>query len=548
MNASDFPKHNEQDAAKYTKYRWWLGMPLGDLVDRAADIFPRKEAVVDDKARITFGTLREGVDRLAVGLMKLGIGMGDAVLLQLPNWAEYVYSYFALQKIGAIPVVLISGYRQLEVGHLGLLTEAKAWIVPEKYRKMDYTSFIEDVKQKNPQLRHVISVRSSKQNALFTASLEKLMAQPVSADDREALKARRPDPAATAHIIPSGGTTGLPKGIPRTHNDYFCNVEFMHKGWEMNTTDTALIVVPVGHNLAVLNVVGSVMFGAKLILLDSTRPEDICATVQKEKVTYVPMVPSLTKRILEFDGFKQYDLSSLKRLLGGGEPSTPELVREVYNKIGCTYINEFGMTEGLVCRTALDDDVEVICNTVGKSTCPYNEVKILDGHGKELPTNTDGELVVKGPAIFAGYLKNPEENKKSFTPEGFFKTGDMARVDDAGNVKITGRIKDLIIRGGENISPGQVEELVGAHPAVADVAVVGMPDKDLGERVCAYVRLAAGQAADAEGITSFMESKGASKLLIPEKFVFVDALPMTEAGKHDKKSLREDIKKKLASG
>jgi 2,3-dihydroxybenzoate-AMP ligase/mycobactin salicyl-AMP ligase len=545
MSAADFPKHKKSDAALYTKYRWWLGMPLGDLVDRAADVFPRKEAVVDDRARLTYGALREGVDRVAVGLMNLGIGTGDAVLLQLPNWAEYVYSYFALQKIGAIPVVLISGYKQLEVGHLGLLTEAKAWIVPEMYRKMDYTTFIEDVRQKNPQLSHVISVRASREGAPFTASLEKLMARSLSAADKEALALRRPDPGATAHIIPSGGTTGLPKGIPRTHNDYLCNVEFMHKGWEMNTTDTALIVVPVGHNLAVLNVVGSVLFGFKLILLDSTKPEDICATIQKEKVTYVPMVPSLTKRILEFDGFKQYDLSSLKKLLGGGEPSTPELVREVYKKIGCTYINEFGMTEGLVTRTALDDDVEVICNTVGKPTCPYNEVKILDGHGKELPRNSDGELVVKGPAIFAGYVKNPAENKKSFTPDGYFKTGDIARIDDAGNLKITGRIKDLIIRGGENISPGQVEELVGAHPAVADVAVIGMPDKDLGERVCAYVRLAAGQSVDAAGISTFMESKGASKLLIPEKFVFVEALPMTEAGKHDKKTLREDIKRRI---
>jgi len=548
MNPADIPNHNEKDAALYTKYRWWMELPLGDLVDRAADVFPRKEAVVDDRVRITYSALREGVDRLAVALMKLGIDKGDAVLLQLPNWAEYVYAYFALQKIGGIPVVLISGYKQLEVGHLGLLTQAKAWIVPKVYRKMEYTTFIGDVREKNPQLAHVISVRSDKEGAPFTASLEKLMAQPISPADREALAARRPDPGAVAHIIPSGGTTGLPKGIPRTHNDYLCNVEYMHKGWEMNTADTALIVVPVGHNLAVLNVVGSVMFGFKLVLLDSTRPEDICDAIQTEKVTYTPMVPSLTRRILESEKFGSYDLHSLKKVLGGGEPSTPELVREVYKKIGCTYINEFGMTEGLVTRTALDDDVEVICNTVGRPTCPYNDVKILDGHGKELPRNVDGEMVVKGPTIFAGYVKNPEENKKSFTADGYFKTGDMARIDDQGNLKITGRIKDLIIRGGENVSPGQVEELVETHPYVADVAVIGMPDKALGERVCAYVRSATGQTLTEKELQAFMESKGASKLLIPEKFVFVDTLPMTEAGKHDKKALREDIKRRIAAG
>jgi 2,3-dihydroxybenzoate-AMP ligase/mycobactin salicyl-AMP ligase len=343
MSAAGFPKHTKKDADTYTKYRWWLGMPMGDLVDRAADIFPRKEAVVDDRERITYATLRERVDRVAVGLMKLGIKTGDAVLLQLPNWAEYVYSYFALQKIGAIPVVLISGYKQLEVGHLGLLTEAKAWILPEVYRKMDYTAFIDEVRQKNPQLAHVISVRANREGAPFTASLEKLLEQPISAEGRQALASRRLNPAAVAHIIPSGATTGLPKGIPRTHNDYPCFVEFMHKGWEMNTTETALIVVPVGHNLAVLHVVGSVLVGFKLVLLDSMRPEEICEMIQSEKVTYVPMVPSLTRRILEYERFKEYDLTSLKKLLGGGEPSTPELVREVYAKMGCTVRHDRGV-------------------------------------------------------------------------------------------------------------------------------------------------------------------------------------------------------------
>ncbi len=162
-----------------------------------------------------------------------------------------------------------------------------------------------------------------------------------------------------------------------------------------------------------------------------------------------------------------------------------------------------------------------------------------------MPPNQDGELVTKGPGIFAGYLKNPEENKKSFTQEGFFRTGDRARIDDSGNLKITGRIKDIIIRGGENISPSQVEELLCTHPGIADAAVIGMPDKELGEKVCAYIQPAAGVKIGPEEIKAFMESKGASKLLIPERFEFIDALPMTEAGKHNKKVLREDIKRKI---
>jgi non-ribosomal peptide synthetase component E (peptide arylation enzyme) len=199
----------------------------------------------------------------------------------------------------------------------------------------------------------------------------------------------------------------------------------------------------------------------------------------------------------------------------------------------------------LLCRTKLADDVETICNTVGKPCCPYEQVKIIDEEGRELTPNQDGELVTKGPGIFAGYLKNPEENRKSFTPEGFFRTGDQARIDDSGYLKITGRIKDIIIRGGENISPAQVEELLCSYPGVTDAAVIGMPDKELGEKVCAYVKASAGTRMDPEEIKTFMESKGASKLLVPERFEFVEALPLTQAGKHDKKALREDIKRKI---
>jgi 2,3-dihydroxybenzoate-AMP ligase len=545
MSLGELPKHRIEDAQRYSKYKWWMGLTLGGVLDRFADVFPQKEAVVDDQRRLTGAEVRDRANRLAVSLVRLGIEKGDCVLLQLPNWSEYVIAYFAMQKIGAIPVILISGYRQLEVSHLGQLTEAKAWIVPDVYRKIRYVSFVDEVKEQNPQLEHVISVRAQEPGKPFTTSFESLMERRLFPSDLALLDERRPEPTDVAHVLPSGGTTGLPKGIPRTHNDYISNVEFIHKGWEMHPGDIALIVVPVGHNLALLNVVGSFLFGFKLLLADSTRPSDICSLIQSEKVTYMPTVPSLVRRIIELPELGSYDLGSLKKISAGGEPSTPDLIMEVYKKLNCTYINEFGMSEGLLCRTSLRDDIETICNTVGKPCCPYEDVRILDVKGIPLPPNRDGELAAKGPGIFAGYLKNPEENRKTFTKDGFFRTGDQARIDEHGYLKITGRIKDIIIRGGENISPGQVEDLLLSHRGIADAAVIGMPDKEVGERVCAYVRFAAGVKLSPEEIKSFLEAKGASKLLIPERFEFVDKLPMTEAGKHDKKALRKDIKKKL---
>jgi 2,3-dihydroxybenzoate-AMP ligase len=541
----EFSTHKAKDVYQYTKKKWWLGLTLGDILDRTADVFPNKEALVDDRVRLTYSELRNKVDHLAMGLMNLGIEKRDTVLLQLPNWAEYVYSYFALQKIGCIPVLLISGYRQLEVSHLGLLTEAKAWIVPDRYRKVDYLSFIGEVRQKNPQLRQVISVRAEKGKREFTASLESLMERGATPGDRYEMMKIKPRATDIAHIIPSGGTTGLPKGIPRTHNDYICNVEYLHKGWEMNVRDVSLVVVPVGHNLALLNVVGAVLMGYKLVLLDSTKPQDICSTIEREEVTYLPTVPSVVRRVLESERLHDFNLRSLKKISAGGEPSAPDLIREVYRKLNCTYINEFGMSEGLLCRTSLTDDVETICNTVGKPCCPYEQIKVVDGMGKALPPDQEGELVTKGPGIFAGYLKHPEENERSFLRGGFFRTGDRARMDRSGNLKITGRTKDIIIRGGENISPALVEELLCTHPGIADAAVIGMPDKELGEKVCAYVRLTEGARIDPEEIKSFMESQGASNLLIPERIEFLSMLPLTEAGKHDKKALREDIKGKM---
>jgi 2,3-dihydroxybenzoate-AMP ligase/mycobactin salicyl-AMP ligase len=210
----DFPRHKHEDAQEYSTKRWWLGITLGDMLDKTADLYPKKEALVDNRVRLSYLEFRERVDKLAVGFIKLGIEKGDTVLLQLPNWAEYVYSYFALQKIGGVPVLLISGYSQIEVSHLCQLTEARAWIVPDAYRKIDYTSFMGEVKGANPQLDYIISVRVAGENDNFTTSLEILMDRELTAQDKQDLAARRPLPSDLAHIMPSGGTTGLPKASP----------------------------------------------------------------------------------------------------------------------------------------------------------------------------------------------------------------------------------------------------------------------------------------------------------------------------------------------
>ncbi len=545
MAVEGFEPYKAEDAEKYNRLRWWRGITWGDMFDKATDLYPAKIALVDDTTRLTYKELRDKTDRAAIGLMQLGIKPKDFVLLQLPNWHEYVISFFALQKIGAITVLLISRHALAEVNQLSSLTNPTAWILPDRYKNINYLPLIEGVMGANKSIRNVITARAADKGKFVT--LESLIeSSTLTPANLEALAERRPDPMEVSMILPTGGTTGLPKAVPRTHNDYITYVEYHSKAWEITSNDTLLTIAPVSHSQGMHVGLGGSFFNyAKYVLGDSTDPEDICKIIEREKVTAFPTVPALAQRIVNMENLKQYDLSSLKKIYCGGAPSTPELVKAVYEKLNCKFVNAFGSSEGMSSMTRLDHDLETICTTVGRPDCPYTRAKVIDQYEHELPPNKEGEIVYKGPTIFTGYLKSAEENKKNFTADGFFKTGDLAKIDEKGIIRITGRIKDTILRGGETISAGGVEKLVRSHPAVAEAAVIGMPDKALGERICAYIQLKPGTALSKEDLIVHLKSVGASVMQLPERVEFIDSIPLTGVGKADKKALKEDIKKKL---
>ncbi len=538
--------YSGQDVEKYSRMRWWLGLTWGDVFDKHTDIYPDKTGLVDDRGRWTNRELRQQVDRLAISLMNLGIRPKERVLLQLPNWHEFVFSFLALQKIGAIVVVLIPRHNQMEINHFCRLTNPVAWILPRQYGKIEYQPIIDDVLKENPQMKHIVQARTGGDTRYHP--LEKLIeSAETTLENLKALAERRPDPDEVCQILPTGGTTGLPKLSPRTHNCYMNNVEYHAYRWDITSQDTIMAITPLGHNLSVHWGMAAALFAhAKLVLLDSVKPEDICEWVQRERVSAIPTVPALIARVVRMEDLGKYDLSSLKKLSVGGAPSTRDLVETVTEKIGCQFVNGFGSVEGTCSSTKLGDSIDLICGSVGKPICPYDELKVVDTDGNEVPTGVDGELVSKGPGIFTGYFKSPEEERaKIFTKDGFFRTGDQAKKDESGNIWITGRIKDIIIRGGENISAVEIENLMSGHPGLVDAAVVGMPDKILGERICAYVIPAPGVKPTIEEVVAFLKSKGASLLQCPERIEMIEELPMTKVGKVDKKRLREDIKKKL---
>ncbi|HUT70110.1 MAG TPA: AMP-binding protein [Desulfatiglandales bacterium] len=540
-----FIPYKPEDAERYKQLGCWANLTFGDILDRAADRYPDKEAFVDSESRLTYAQARDTANRLGIGLMNLGINPTDRVLVQVPNWNEFVYTYFALQKIGAVNVLLIDRYRQYEINHLFRLTGATSWIVPEKYGKIDYLPIVGDVLEEHPQIKNVILVRGKEHEPYF--SLEKLLADAELTDeDLARLAQTRPDPLQVAHMGPTGGTTGLPKIVPRTHNDLLCGSEYCARAWEMDAQDTCLLAGPLGHDLTFTKgLLASMLTYGKTVFLDSTDPEAICRTIEKERVTALVWVPTLAKRLVGFEGLGNYDLSSLKKMHCGGGASLPDLIKAVREKLGCTYFNAYGATEGQTTITRSNDDLETLYRTVGKPTCPHDIYKVVDRDGRELPHNTPGELLIKGPGVFTGYYKNPRENEEVFDKDGFFRTGDVAKIDEKGYITLTGRIKEMINRGGESISAVEIEKLISEHPGVALVAVIPMSDPEMGERVCAYVQPKPGTKLSFNAIISFLKDRKASVLQLPERIEFVDVMLFTKAEKIDKTALREDIERKL---
>jgi 2,3-dihydroxybenzoate-AMP ligase len=540
--------YDDKDAELYLRRGWWRGLTLSDWLDRAAQLHPDKLGFIDVQTRMTYAQAREQSMRAAVGLLRLGIRSLDRVLVQLPNWSEFVPAYFALQRIGAIPVMLIDRYREHEIERLAQLSGATAWIVPARYHKVDYAPIIDEVLKLVPAIKQVISVRGEVEGRGF-ASLGRLVAEtePTPAE-LERLAGLRPDPMQVAHMGPTGGTTGTPKIVPRTHNSLGCCVEFCSLAWTQNCDDVTLIVGSIGHDLSLSKgFIGSVITMGTIVLLDTTDVDVICETIEREQVTAVVWVPTLAQRMLESDSLEEHELSSLKKMHSAGAAALPGLIEEIDSRLGAKFFNGYGATEGMATITGATDDLETVISSVGRPSCPGDTYKVVGLDGNVLPAGSSGELLVKGPGVFTGYYLNDEENARAFDADGFFRTGDVARISREGRVTITGRIKEMINRGGESISATVIEKLIDRHPEVAAVAVVAMPDPVMGERVCAYVQPKAGCVLTFETVITFLREEKASVLELPERIEFIAEMPYTPAQKTDKKALQADIAAKLAA-
>lgn len=531
----------------YTSKGIWRNLTFGDILDRNVSSVPEKVAAIDDVKKMTWREIGQKADRMAVHFKKLGLQYGDFVILISPNVVEFFPILFGLARIGVIPVMCLPRHRKLEVSHMVAQHEAKAIIVPAG-EKFDYIGMVNEFRADSPTLKLFLTMGGSPVKDWLC--VEEMLKQEVEKEyPADYLAQFKPDPNDMVVEQLSGGTTGLPKGIPRTHNEYICLWDHVGRRGGFTDESISMSMTPIGHNMPLSAVLGPIFFrGASTVTTKSARPEDAFKLIEKHRVTHIELVPVLITYWMEAESLlKKYDMSSLKVIGAGAQKVKPELVRWCVEKLRVSFTNTFGMTEGSHIATRWDSPLEVQMNTVGRPAIidPCVSIRLVDSSGRDVKRGDVGELIIKGPMTFKGYFRDPAENAKSFDKEGHHLTGDLMSQREDGRYVVEGRKKDMIIRGGENVYPEPVEAWLIKHPKVVNTAVVGMPDAKLGEKLCAFAQAAEGQTFTMEEVQQFMKAQGIAVFQWPERLEVVKGWPLTALNKIDKRLLRAHITRKL---
>ena len=466
---------------------------------------------------------------------------GDRIVVQLPNGWPFVVLTLACLRAGIVPVMALPAHRRHELAYLCEHSEARALAVPDVLRGFDHQQMAEELLAASPALEHVLVAGQDVRHQNLTA----LCAEPDAGTPVPA--AGHPDPAGVAVFLLSGGTTGLPKLIARTHNDYSYNARASARLCRLGERTVYLVSLPASHNfpLACPGILGTLLSGGRVVMLGSPDPASAFAAIEREGVTITAVVPAVAQRWLAHAaelgsrGVGAGALRTLEVLQVGGARLADEHATRIKPVLGATLQQVFGMAEGLLNYTRLDDPDEVICGTQGRPLSPGDEVRIVDADGNDLPDGQPGALLTRGPYTPRGYYRAPEQNARAFTPDGWYASGDVVRRRPDGNLVVEGRDKDMINRGGEKISAEEVENLLYRMPGIAQVAAVAAPDAELGERICVFVVPEPGGDITLGAIRDGMATAGVARFKWPERLEIVAELPVTKMGKLDKKALRE---------
>jgi len=532
-------------ARSYRAKGYWEDVSIPGLFGKMATATPDRIGVIDGDKRATLAELWEGSGRLAAHFHGLGLAKGDRVVFQLPNGIGFFTVFFALLRVGAIPVMALPPHRETELVHFARFSGATALFIPQKVRDFDFRAMAENVRAEAPSLRRVFVLGEALDDQI---SLTDLTATPPKQDDLDAVGAIKLDPDDVALMLLSGGTTALPKLIPRTHNDYIYNFKQSGRIAGFGPDTVLLAALPLAHNytLGSPGALGALALGGRVVIAGKADCEAVFTLVEREGVTAIPAAVPLVVNWLNDPRLGQFDTSSIRVVQNGGARLSPELRDRIRKRLGCQFQEVYGTAEGLLNLTRLDDSDKHILESSGAPICDDDEIKVLDIDGSELPDGEAGELVVRGPYTIRGYYNAPEVNAKAFTPDGFYRMGDIVR--KYGRYLVTeGRKNDLINRGGEKISTDELENYILKHPAVHGVAVVAMPDEVFGEKACAFVTLTPRGRLTFDELKVFLLEQRIAKFKLPERLEVLDEFPVSPAGKILRRNLRERVVEQLAA-
>jgi 2,3-dihydroxybenzoate-AMP ligase len=534
----------EEFARAYRSKGYWEGRTIPQFVEAMAAAAPDHVGVVDGAERATLARLWVDSARLAAHFHQIGLAKGDRVVFQLPNGVGFFSVFFALTRVGAIPVMALPPHREEELIHFAKFSGATALFVPQQVRGFDFRPMAENVRAEVSSLRHVFVLGDAAKGQI---SLTSLLETPPRQADIEAVENIALDPEDVVLMLLSGGTTALPKLIPRTHNDYIYNFKQSARIAGFGPDTVLLAALPLAHNytLGSPGALGALALGGRVVIAPKTDCETVFALVEREGVTAIPAAVPLVVNWLNDPQLDKFSTASLRVVQNGGARLSPELRDRLRKRLGCQFQEVYGTAEGLLNLTRLDDPDDKVLESSGAPMCDDDEIKVIDVDGSELPDGEAGELVVRGPYTIRGYYNAPEINAKAFTPDGFYRMGDI--VKKRGRYIVTeGRKNDLINRGGEKISTDELENYILKHPSVYGVAVVAMPDEVFGEKACAFVTLKPGQKLTFDDLKEFLLAQRIAKFKLPERLEIVPEFPLSPAGKILRRNLREAVVAKLA--
>lgn len=520
-------------AARYRAAGYWRGETFSGFLRQRAAAHPDRIAIVQGERRWTYGALLARAEAAAAGYLKLGLRPGDRVVVQLGNIAEFFSAVFGLFRAGMIPVYALPAHRLTEIAHFARKSEAAGYVIAERQDGFDYRDLARALQAEVPAVRHVVVV-SGDAAEFATLATERDPAITLPPD---------PSPSDVAFVQISGGSTGLSKLIPRTHDDYIYSFRASNEICGVTPESVFLVALPAAHNFPMSSPghMGALYAGARVVLSPSPSPDTAFPLIESERVTITGLVPPLALLWLQAAPNTGHDLSSLKVLLVGGAKFTPEVARRVRPILGCTLQQVFGMAEGLVNYTRLDDPEEIIVNTQGRPISPDDEVLVVDDLGNPVPEGEPGYLLARGPYTIRGYHNDGAANARSFTRDGFYRTGDIVRRMPGGYLVVQGRAGDHINRAGEKISAEEIEDHLLAHPNVFDAAIVSIPDEFLGERSCAFI-IPQGERPRGAALKAWMRGRGIADYKVPDQIVLVESFETTAAGKVSRKELRARLR------